>query len=469
MTFDSALCEYEPIARIGTTQEYGALLHADRTLTITALSANAEQVLEIHEEDLLGKPLQAVLSTAELEKALLRGQHSQSDETFHNGRFAPYAYEVLNGTIIEWEPIQKQTFVFSPENIKSAASLNDGAQELLSQLLSATGFTRGLLYRFELDGSGVVDAEVNLSNGEDYLGLHYPATDIPRQARELYKKSKTRFIYDSEAHQAEVYRNSGQPPLLLSRATLRGVSHFHLSYLRHMGVRSSCSFALNDDGTLWGLVSLHAHQPTFIGTPQRRACQELVDTFSKVKTCQKAEQSMKLLEEFRPLAEEFVSQTLEQTGNAPLESTLELFNAEGAALVSENEIRLVGKTPSKSVLDSIMEFFRERPPSTKRFQTTSLSQFLPHQSFSSDDPAGLAAVMFSFQGLDYYCLWFKPEIIQEVIWGNKTSTSSDMPFTPLYSFGRWREEKRLHSSSWNAATPLFAMSLIAALDSRKTQ
>ncbi len=62
-----------------------------------------------------------------------------------------------------------------------------------------TGFDRVMVYRFDPDGSGEVIAEAARAGLEPYLGLHYPASDIPQQARVLYQRNWLRIIPDIKA------------------------------------------------------------------------------------------------------------------------------------------------------------------------------------------------------------------------------------------------------------------------------
>jgi chemotaxis family two-component system sensor kinase Cph1 len=51
-----------------------------------------------------------------------------------------------------------------------------------------------MMYRFDDDGHGEVIEESTSAEVTSYRGLHFPASDIPRQARELYLLNWLRLI-----------------------------------------------------------------------------------------------------------------------------------------------------------------------------------------------------------------------------------------------------------------------------------
>ena len=134
-----------------------------------------------------------------------------------------------------------------------------------------------MFYRFHDDGHGSVDAEARQPGLEPYLGLHYPASDIPAQARQLYLKNWLRLIVDARATPVQIVptlRPDTQAPLDLSFAVLRSVSPIHLEYMANMGVRASMSMSLIVKNRLWGLISCLDHTgPRRISYEMRAACE----------------------------------------------------------------------------------------------------------------------------------------------------------------------------------------------------
>src|SRR4029079_13077787 len=146
--------------------------------------------------------------------------------------------------------------------IQHVTTLAELADVVVREMCRVTGFDRVLFYRFHEDGHGSVDAEARAPALEPYLGLHYPASDIPAQARQLYLKSWLRLIADGRATPARVVpilRPDTGGPLDLSFAVLRSVSPIHLEYMANMGVRASMSISLIVRDRLWGLISCLDH------------------------------------------------------------------------------------------------------------------------------------------------------------------------------------------------------------------
>jgi light-regulated signal transduction histidine kinase (bacteriophytochrome) len=139
-----------------------------------------------------------------------------------------------------------------------------------------TGFDRVMVYRFDPDWNGEVVAEERRDDLEPFLGLHFPASDIPAQARALYLRNWLRLIPDARYAPVPLVpeRNPHDGrPLDLGASTLRSVSPVHLEYLANMGVIASMSVSLVDRGRLWGLIACHHYAGPHRPTPGRpRGC-----------------------------------------------------------------------------------------------------------------------------------------------------------------------------------------------------
>jgi chemotaxis family two-component system sensor kinase Cph1 len=133
-------------------------------------------------------------------------------------------------------------------------------------------YDRVMICRFADDGHGEVVAEAKNKKLQSWLGLHYPASDIPKQARELYKKNLIRLIGDVNVPTSRIIAEDGiTEPLDLTCASLRAVSPIHIQYLKNMGVASSFSISLIYKNELWGLIACHNYTPKFIDYTSRKA------------------------------------------------------------------------------------------------------------------------------------------------------------------------------------------------------
>src|SRR6185295_10385379 len=163
--------------------------------------------------------------------------------------------------------------------VQRASTLTELAVIITQEIWRATGFERVMFYRFHEDGSGSVDAEARDAVHEPYLGLHYPASDIPAQARRLYLKNWLRLIFDVRQKPARIVpalRPDTGAPLDLSFSVLRSVSPIHIEYMENMGVRASMSISLIVRDRLWGLISCLNHTgPRRVSHEIRSACEFL--------------------------------------------------------------------------------------------------------------------------------------------------------------------------------------------------
>jgi len=167
--------------------------------------------------------------------------------------------------------------------VQAAADVQACCAAAAVALRTATGFDRAMVYRFLPDESGEVVAEDARAGLESFLGLHYPASDIPRQARELYRRNWLRTIPDIEYVPAPL-----QPPLNprtgqtvdMSHCALRSVSPIHVEYLRNMGVCASMSASIVCQDKLWGMLVLHHYAPHHVSAELRVACETFAQIFS---------------------------------------------------------------------------------------------------------------------------------------------------------------------------------------------
>ena len=277
--FDITECAREPIHLLGSVQSHGALLAlAEPDLTVAVASANTAALLGVAPEALLGLPVADILGAEQARQ--LREAASDDDSVAAivpvqlEERKTGYQLEASvhrgDGLVIcEFEPPADQPFRFSSfypgarrallrlEGTRTVTGLCEAA---VRQVRAFTGYDRVVAYRFDGDGPGEVIAEDVAPGWEPWLGLWFPAIDVPPQARRLYLQNWIRVIADVDDHGAALVpplRPGTQRPLDLSGSALRTVSSYHLEYLRNIGVRGSMSISLIKDGRLWGLIACH--------------------------------------------------------------------------------------------------------------------------------------------------------------------------------------------------------------------
>jgi light-regulated signal transduction histidine kinase (bacteriophytochrome) len=280
--FDLAACVREPIHLLGGVQSYGALVAVEDG-RLAVVSANAADVLGI--DGLGGAPV-GRLVTAEQLATLIELADADTGSTammpieLAGGRFDVTVHRSGPRLVLEFEPArQAREFGAFHGPVRQAlmrlqreSTVAEACRAAVAEVRAITGYDRVVAYRFEsADGPGEVIAEDVAGDLEPWLGLWFPATDIPPQARRLYESNWIRVIADVADVTARL--EPPEPPLDLSMSVLRTVSPFHLEYLRNIGVRSSMSVSLLSGGRLWGLIACHGRDVTVLSSQVRAACE----------------------------------------------------------------------------------------------------------------------------------------------------------------------------------------------------
>ncbi|HYO57857.1 ATP-binding protein [Archangium sp.] len=474
---DLSQCEREPIHLLGAIQPHGVLLaFTEPELRLEVVSANTEVLLGRSPEALVGRPLAEVLSSASL-MALTQLLARPATDGFARieaaGRFFIGLVHRSSGlTVLELE--LEATHEAREEDSLAAVNLllspllrARGPQGLLQAAADAVrtliGFDRVMVYRFDADWHGEVVAE-SLAEGVDgFLGRHFPASDIPAQARALYTRNTLRLIADARARPVplvpEVLPSLGRP-LDLSGAALRSVSPVHLEYLANMGVAASFSLSLVKDGTLWGLIACHHSAPRHLSPATRRAC----DVLARLLALQLgAEERGAEAEELarRASLRARLMERLSQGAHAlptalsqERELLLALTGASGAAFLLGETPILVGATPPMSEVVELAFWLAERPFGSA-FYSERLGLVYPPAAAYADVASGLLAVRLDPNStLPRYALWFRPEVTRTITWaGNPSKSVVPAPggargLHPRASFEAWQETVRGTSLPW---------------------
>ena len=468
---DLTSCDQEPIHIPGAIQPHGVLLVLDEAaLTIEQASENAGDHLGRPLEHVLDQPLSAALGdtpTAQVRAALDGDRWKELNPlaiAACGRRFDGIVHRHAGATILELEP----SFPTAPEatvhqplrqalmRVQSAQTLVELAEAVVHDLRQMTGFDRVVLYQFDDEGNGAVIAESKGPSLDPYLGLHYPASDIPRQARVLYLANPLRIIPDARYTPARIVPGARQKhaaPLDLSFAVLRSVSPVHLEYMANMGVLGAMSISIRVRDGLWGLISCLNHSgPRRLPYELRSACEVLGISASlqiaAFEDRQAAAQRAARREPISMLVDAMRSgeDALEGLFARPAE-LLALVGAEGAALVRAGDTRTCGRTPPLPFVQAVADWLDQRPDGPL-FSTASLAAMLPSALPFTDVASGLLS--FDLPGPERRrLLWFRPEIVHTVSWGGDprkaVETDSHMRIHPRRSFVLWKQEMRSRS------------------------
>jgi len=298
---DLTTCDREPIHIVGRVQAFGALVSVTADWIVNHASDNLRGFVDLPDDDIVGLPLSDVFSEDALHTIRGKLQMLRSADAVERvfglaltegGSLHDVAVHISGRSIImeieHHDPDSARDYVsyVRPmiDRIKSAATVEDLCQVASRQLTALTGFDRVMVYRFADDGAGEVIAETRQPNMDPFLGLRYPASDIPKQARAIYKRNLLRIISDVNDVGAKIEPaiDPDGVPLDLSMSTTRAVSPIHLEYLRNMGVEASMSISVLRRGELWGLFACHHRRPKILSYDTRTAAELFAQLFAFV-------------------------------------------------------------------------------------------------------------------------------------------------------------------------------------------
>lgn len=478
-TIDLTACDREPIHIVGSVQPHGFLLALDGPeRIIVQASANAPEAAAVGH-----RLADAFPELDALVRRFLDGGPGQDGATYLRtvalgADVARQSYEVAahrvdDLVVLELEetdeaPDEAGLDALTPrlrafvERLHAARSVEDLCQLLAEDVRHVTGFDRALVYRFDRDWHGTVLAEDGNGVLPSYLDLRFPASDIPAQARELYRRNRLRIIPD--AGYAPVPIRPAMTPagkrLDLSQSVLRSVSPVHVEYMRNMGTMASMSVSILVDGALWGLVSCHNREPKRVPLQARNACDVLTQIFAlqlsaKVRG-EQAEQRLALgqvqarLLGYMAEEESFVDGLL----NHP-DDVLALVNASGAAVVTADRCRLLGATPPEREVRALYDWLSARAEADDVIWTDALAEDFSRAEGFADRASGLLAISISKKYASYV-LWFRPEVVRTVKWGgNPVKAARPDPdggperLHPRKSFEIWKETVKGRSLPWS--------------------
>jgi light-regulated signal transduction histidine kinase (bacteriophytochrome) len=334
------------------------------------------------------------------------------------------------------------------EQLSSAPDLDRFLKILVGIVKELTGFHRVMIYQFDSTFNGKVVTElVDPSHTRDlYKGLHFPASDIPRQARDLYKVNKVRLLYDRDLESARLVCRTVQDletPLDLTHSYLRAMSPIHIKYLTNMAVRASMSISINAFNELWGLISCHSYGPRGmrVAFPIRKMCRLIGDTASR---------NIERLSYASRLQARKLINTAPTDKNpsgyiiASSEDLLKLFDADCGMLSIRGETKILGKIEQSQEALALLEYLRVRKL-TSVVTTQDITADLPDLRYGPGFSviAGLLYVPLSMGGQDFIA-FFRRGQTKEVKWaGNpydkviKEGTSDYLE--PRKSFQVWHE------------------------------
>jgi diguanylate cyclase (GGDEF)-like protein/PAS domain S-box-containing protein len=493
--FDTRACEREPIHIPGTIQPHGALLAARAdSLLVSHASANLQTVLGCAVDGVLGRPLEQAIG-AQACRALLGEGTSKSLATtrihVHTGQDGGQLYLQAHRSggyvCVDIEPMPRAPLHSLPiievqavlKTFEYAATSVELCELAVHGLKKMADYARVMAYRFAQDGHGEVIAEACDAHLAPLLGLRYPASDIPAQARQLFLRQRVGMIADASYTPVPLLADPvlDAIPLDLTRSALRSVSPVHCEYMRNMGTAASLTVALGRGQELWGMLVCHHETPRVAGPSLRAAAGTVGQVVSLMLASlnesevlgQRLERAQILrgvvdrLDAPTPLPDAFVS------AQADL---LNLVGASGTILRLSGSCVALGRTPPKAAADEALVMLSTLAAG-KVLAIEDLGQRAPELAGCMPDASGALFLPLAPDN-DDAILWLRPELLHTITWGGDPNAHASIdPLTarisPRTSFAAWQETVRGRSAPWTAADLSLAQELRDAVQAQVAQ
>ncbi|UOD30423.1 GAF domain-containing protein [Massilia violaceinigra] len=489
---DLSSCEQEPIRFPGSIQPHGFLLALSPARHVLQASDNLDAMIGVDPAHALGQALEAVIGeqaslqlAPEIDAADI-GQRPLYLCTLGIGpvrHFDVLAHYYDSLLILEFEAVARASAAdfrhlhrqVGEFLLKVGDSTDTRAMSALAaqEIRRVTGFGRVMVYQFDDDGHGHVLAECRDDDYPSYLGQRFPASDIPRQARELYMLNRIRLIQDAN------YTPARLVPALnpvtgaandLSFAALRSVSPIHLQYMRNMGTLASMSVSLMVKGKLWGLISCHHATPCPVAFDRRTACEQLGQILAM---CIESREDARELQFRLDVRRIMVSMLAGLTQGSDFidnlasvfPALLQFARAGGAAIVFDERVLTYGDTPGEDAIRELVGWLDVHCHGDV-FHTDHLASLYAPAAGLAGNCAGLLAMPVS-RIHKHYLLWFRPEVVRTVQWaGNphkKDGAAAPTQLSPRTSFATWCETITGTSAPWHGGEIEMAIEFRSAL------
>jgi chemotaxis family two-component system sensor kinase Cph1 len=475
--YDSDFCGSLPLQHINVIQSYGYLIVLRRSdMRIIQVSENAAGIFNA--------PVDTVISSL-LVDHILPDEHSALKDkfaldirekipltlTFGNKRMLALVHLKQDYLLLELEHYNEEqerhfTAVFQEIRyamaaIEHAETVEEVSKVAIHQLRKLSGFDGIMMYRFDEDWNGTVLAEEKSEGLEQYLGLTFPASDVPKQARALYLRNAYRLIPDRQYTPVKLYPVIN--PLThtftdLADCNLRGVAAVHLEYLKNMGVTASMSIRVIHNGQLWGLISCH-HRTAKTLTFEVCSVFELLSSVISQKITSVLHQqhynfATSLQHQSGELSahiftENDIAKGLTRDNGLQL---LQLFNATGAALWLDDRLRTVGAVPDEHFLDDFYLWIQGKNIDKVTASEHFANLYQDAQSYT-DIASGVMVIPINPLRGEYVAV-FRPEAKRTINWGGDPNKAINFEadrknYHPRNSFAMWQQTVNQTSLPWH--------------------
>ncbi|GAA6764351.1 ATP-binding protein [Flavobacterium sp. CGRL1] len=462
-------CEHEPIHIPGSIQPHGFLIGVNSNWEIDFCTENISSFIDVQHTQVLGKNFAVVFGSRSHEQILEYINEDKIQNVFPleinllGKSFQVSIHKSYDIYVLEAEPkfadrekladVYTQTIQFVTQ-MNNTTSLKDLCALVAEGTREITGYDRVMIYKFDEQYNGEVFAESCREDLEPFLGLHYPHTDIPVQARELYIKNQLRLIVDIDYKPVPIFTiddNKENKNLDLSLSILRSTSPIHVEYLKNMGVGATLTISLIHHDRLWGLIACHHYSKKNI-SPEIRLAAKLQGQFitSQIDIRQSNDENVSAhkaslaLEELTSLELPLIDDSLETIVNT--QEILNLCNASGVSVSTKDKIYKSALTPSDEYITALTEQITKQIPD-KTFVTNKLRDYFPEIEHYPD----FAGILYHSLDSHSHIIWYRPETISEINWGGdpeKAIVKDSNGLHPRNSFNIWKQIIKNQSNTW---------------------
>lgn len=475
-TLDLKACEREPIHIPGYIQPHGFLLVVDKSSDRILQSAGITKSLITPSEGLVGNTLQRVIGIS-LTDLILREDAVLLREPIYLGRAGPFdnhieltltAHLVDGVVVVEAEPATLPASAAKTlaiirsitDRIGEAIGLRQACEFAAYEVKRITGYDRVMIYRFLPDGSGSVIAEVKDSHLAPFLNHHFPASDIPKQALELYRRNPIRVIPKvayTPAPLVPAVLPTTTHPLDMSYCGLRSVSPVHIEYLKNMDVGASMSVSLLPQGELWGLIACHNTSPRVVSYEARETCTHVGQILSQQIKAREESESYRIARELGAARDKVMRALVdaEDPGRTLLNLRQDIkafVRSHGIVIYRNGLLAMAGRCPAEPQVRELLVWLNVRMQGSDFFVTDRLSEEYSEASPYAAEASGVLSVRLPGEG-QTTLVWFRAEHVQEIKWAGNPHEPV-MPgsrmgvLNPRKSFATWQEKVRGRSRPW---------------------
>lgn len=486
---DLTNCDQEPIHLLGAIQPVGCLLALTSDWIIARASQNVADFLGSGPEDLIGNPLVDVVQREAMHYLRNRAAYIVNADTVERifacnlrADLPPFDIAIhFSGSqiILEIEPAV-QCAGDTPGTMRWMMARLDGQPDMDSfyregarQVRALLGYDRVMVYKFAPDGHGEVVAEACKPGIGTFKGLHYPASDIPKQARALYERNLIRTIHDIDATPVPIVPALDElgKPLDLSLSILRSVSPIHIEYLRNMGVQGSLSISIIMEDKLWGLFACHHYAPLSPSFERRSLSELFSQMFSMRLESRERRDLMEYERRTREISDKLLGavasgDTLLNDPDWLADILTSAIPADGVGIWINGGYAFSGHTPPTEDFRRIIRALNGTAGG-KVFATDCIGKLVKDAEPFRNDASGMLAIPISRSPRDYVVL-FRKEIKSSVRWAGDPHKPIEYGpngprLTPRESFAEWLEQVEGHSTPFTPAELRVAETLRATL------